>query len=74
MFPVEKKINLIQVCKILNLNFFDKKIKYGIKGGRNLFGNNKLLKSLGKRKFKNIENIIRSFKKWKKLFFLELID
>ena len=58
-----KKVNLIHVCKILNSYYFQKEIKYGTKGGKNLFGDNKLLKSLGKKKFKSIEKIIKSFKK-----------
>lgn len=57
------KINLIDVCEVINNLYFNKKIKYGIKGGKNLFGDNKLLKSIGKKKFKNIKEIIRSFKK-----------
>tara|TARA_E500000178_G_C17023033_1_gene756539 strand:- start:1759 stop:2574 length:816 start_codon:yes stop_codon:yes gene_type:complete len=58
-----KKVNLIRVCKILNSYYFQKKIKYGSKRRQNLFGDNKLLKSLGKKKFRNIEKIIKSFKK-----------
>ena len=58
-----RKINLIEVCKILNSNYFHKKMKYGERGGQNLFGDNKLLKSLGKKKFININKIIKSFKK-----------
>tara|TARA_E500000178_G_scaffold185269_1_gene183496 strand:- start:545 stop:661 length:117 start_codon:yes stop_codon:yes gene_type:complete len=38
-------------------------VKYGKRGGQNLFGDNKLLKSLGKKKFKNIKQIIKSFRK-----------
>ena len=30
-------------------------MKYGERGGQNLFGDNKLLKSLGKKKFINIK-------------------
>ena len=58
-----KKINLIQVCKIINQTYVQKKITYGKKRGKDLFGDNKLLKSIGKRKFKNIYQIIKSFKK-----------
>lgn len=57
------KINLIEVCEVINSLYFNKKIKYGFKGGKNLFGDNKLLKSIGKKKFKNIKEIIKSFKK-----------
>ena len=39
-------------------NFTKKKIVYGSRGGKDLFGNNTLLKSLGKKKFKNIKQII----------------
>ena len=58
-----KKINLIQVCKIINQTFIQKKIFYGKKRGKDLCGDNKLLRSIGKRKFKNINQIIESFKK-----------
>jgi nucleoside-diphosphate-sugar epimerase len=58
-----KKINLIEVCKAINAEFHTKKIVYGSRGGKDLFGNNTLLKSLGKKKFKNIKQIIKSFRK-----------
>ena len=57
-----KKINLIQVCEIINHTYVQKKIIYGKKRGKDLYGDNKLLKSIGKRKFKNIYQIIKSFK------------
>ena len=57
-----KKINLIQVCKIINQNFIKKKITFGKKRGSDLYGDNKLLKSIGKTRFKNINQIIKSFK------------
>ena len=58
-----KKINLIQVCKIINQTYVQKEIIYGKKRGKDLYGDNKLLKSIGKKKFKNIYQIIKSFKK-----------
>ena len=58
-----KKINLIQVCKIISQTYVQKKIIFGKKRGEDLYGNNKLLKSIGKRKFKNIYQIINSFKR-----------
>ena len=58
-----KKINLIQVCKIINQTYVQKKIIYGKKRGKDLFGDNNLLKSIGKKKFKNIFQTIKSFKK-----------
>ena len=57
-----KKINLIQVCKIINQNYLQKKIIFGKIRGKDLYGDNKLLKTIGKTKFKNINQIIKSFK------------
>ena len=56
-----KKINLIQVCKIINQKFIKKKITFGKTRGSDLYGDNKLLKSIGKTRFKNINQIIKSF-------------
>ena len=58
-----KKINLIDVCKNINKLYFKKKLSYEKKRGKDLFGNNNLLKSLGKNKFKSIIKIIKSYKK-----------
>ena len=58
-----QKISLISVCKVINSIYFNKNLVFGKKGGKDLYGDNKLLKSLGKRKFKNIYQIIKSFKK-----------
>ena len=58
-----QKINLISVCKTINSIYFNKNLVFGKKRGKDLYGDNKLLKSLGKRKFKDIYQIIRSFKK-----------
>ena len=58
-----KKINLVDVCKNINKLYFKKELSYEKKRGKDLFGNNKLLKSLGKNKFKNIIEIIKSYKK-----------
>lgn len=58
-----KKINLIKVCKILNSLFYQKNISYGKKGSGDLYADNSLLKSLGKKKYKNINQILRSYKK-----------
>lgn len=58
-----KKINLTQVCKIINQTYVKKNIIFGKKRGKDLYGDNKLLKSIGKRKFNNIYQIIKSFKK-----------
>ena len=57
-----KKINLIQVCKIINQTYFKKKITFGKTRGSDLYGDNELLKSIGKIRFKNINQIIKSFK------------
>ena len=58
-----KKINLISVCKNINKLYFNKKLLYEKKRGKDLFGSNQLLKSLGKNKFKDIIEIIKSYKK-----------
>ena len=58
-----KKINLIEVCKIINNTYVKKKIIFGKTKGKDLYGDNKLLRSIGKTKFKNIYQIIKSFKK-----------
>ena len=63
-----KKINLIDVCKNINKLYFKKELSYEKNRGKDLFGNNRLLKSLGKNKFKNIIEIIKSYKKWKNLY------
>lgn len=56
-----KKINLINVCKKINKIYFKKKFSYEMKRGKDLFGNNNLLRSLGKKKFKNIIQVIKSY-------------
>lgn len=58
-----KKINLIDVCKNINKLYFKKVLSYEKKRGKDLFGSNKLLMSLGKKKFKNIIEIIKSYQK-----------
>ncbi len=57
-----RKISLIKVCNIINKIYVNKKIIYGKKRGKDLFGNNKLLRSIGKKRFKNIYQIIGSYK------------
>ena len=58
-----EKINLTKICQIINSLYFKKNITFGKKRGKDLYGDNKFLKSLGKKKFKNIQNIIKSYKK-----------
>tara|TARA_X000001036_G_C20685920_1_gene807626 strand:- start:1902 stop:2735 length:834 start_codon:yes stop_codon:yes gene_type:complete len=58
-----KKINLINVCKIINKIHFKKKLLFEKKRGGDIFGNNSLLKRLGIKKFKNINQSISSYKK-----------
>lgn len=58
-----KKINLINVCKIINQIHVKKEIVYGKLRGKDLFSSNKLLRSIGKTKFKSIYSTINSFKK-----------
>ena len=58
-----KKINLINACKILNNKFFKNKISYDKKRGKDIFGNNTLLKKIGIKKFKNIKQALLEYKK-----------
>ena len=57
------KINLIQICKLINSLFFKKNIFINLSGRGDIFGSNKKLRSLGKNKFKNINQIIKSYNK-----------
>ena len=58
-----KKINLVKVCKLVNKFFLKKKlISLEKNRGKDLFGNNELLKTIGMKKFKDINQIIKSFK------------
>lgn len=57
-----KKINLINICEMINNKNMKKKITYEEKRSDDMFGNNSLLKKLGKKRFKNIKNIINSYK------------
>ena len=59
-----KKINLINVCKIINKLYVKKKdLFFEEKRGRDLIGDNSLLKKIGIKKFKNIKLILKSYKK-----------
>ena len=59
-----KKINLINVCKIINKLYVKKKdLFFEEKKGRDLIGDNSLLKKIGIKKFKNIKLILKSYKK-----------
>ena len=55
------KINLIKIAKLINDKKFNKKIYFDKKKGGDLFGDNKRLKLLGMRKYKNINEIIDSY-------------
>ena len=55
------KINLINLCNIINTSLTNKKIFFDYKKGSNSFGCNNLLKSLGIKKFKNISKILESY-------------
>ena len=58
-----KKINLIQICRKINKFFFkNRKLYFDQKRRGDLYGNNNLLKKLGIKKFKNIDQIIRSYR------------
>ena len=58
-----KKINLINICKLLVPKKKIDKITFKKKRGEDIYGNNSLLKKLGKKKFKNNNNIIKIYKK-----------
>ena len=58
-----KKINLIKVCEILNKRFVHQNISYDKNKGKDIFGDNKLLKSVGIKKFKSIKQALLSYKK-----------
>jgi len=56
-----RKINLIKICTLLNQFTVGKTLFFDKERGENIFGNNKLLKSLGIKKFKDIAKIIKSY-------------
>ena len=56
------KINLIDACKILNKKISNKNLKFDMMRGKDIFGNNKLLKRLGINKFKSIKKTLLSYK------------
>ena len=58
-----KKINLINACKILNNSFLKNKISYDKKRGKDIFGNNTLLRNIGIKKFKNVKQALLEYKK-----------
>lgn len=58
------KINLINVCKIINkLHVKNANLYFKGKKGQDLIGDNSLLKKIGVKKFKNINLILKSYKK-----------
>ena len=56
------KINLIEACKILNQKISNKELKFDMKRGSDIFGNNNLLKKLGLKKFKSIKQTLLSYR------------
>jgi nucleoside-diphosphate-sugar epimerase len=58
-----EKINLINVCKILNKKFVKKEISFDLKKGKDIFGDNTFLKRLGIKKFKSVNQSLLSYKK-----------
>ena len=56
-----RKTGLIDVVKIINKKTFNKKINFNLKKQGDIYGNNKLLNSLGKKKFKPINQIVESY-------------
>tara|TARA_Y200000002_G_C22577119_1_gene619187 strand:+ start:22 stop:843 length:822 start_codon:yes stop_codon:yes gene_type:complete len=58
-----QKINLINACKILNNKFSKKKISYDNKRGKDIFGDNTLLRNIGIKKFKSIKKALLVYRK-----------
>ena len=58
-----KKINLIEIARLINKKKLNKMIIFDKKRGGDIFGDNKKLNNLGLRKFKDINQIIDSYKK-----------
>tara|TARA_A100001015_G_scaffold283896_1_gene349713 strand:- start:1817 stop:2650 length:834 start_codon:yes stop_codon:yes gene_type:complete len=58
-----KKINLIKACKILNKKYVKKEVLFHLKRGKDIYGDNTLLKSFGIKKFKNASQSLLSYKK-----------
>ena len=58
-----KKINLINACKILNNSFLKNKISLDKKRGKDIFGNNSLLRNIGIKKFKSVKKALLEYKK-----------
>ena len=52
-----KKLNLITIIKLINSKYYKKKLFLNKKKGGNIFGNNSILRKLGMKKFKNINQI-----------------
>ena len=58
-----KKVNLIKACDILNKKYVKKEMIYDLKKGKDIYGDNALLRKLGIRRFKNITQSLLSYKK-----------
>lgn len=58
-----QKINLINACKILNDKFVKKEVLFDLKKGSDIYGDNSLLKKIGIKKFKNINQILSAYEK-----------
>lgn len=58
-----KKVNLIDICKLLVSKKKIENLTFDKDRGEDIYGNNSLLKKLGKKKFKSINSIIKTYKK-----------
>ena len=58
-----KKVNLIKACDILNKKYVKKEMIYDLKKGKDIYGDNALLRKLGIKRFKNITQSLLSYKK-----------
>ena len=58
-----RKISLIKACKILNKKYVNKEVLFDLKRGRDIYGDNALLKRLGIKKFKNVNQSLLSYRR-----------
>ena len=58
-----KKVNLIDICKLIVSRKKIENLSFEKNRGEDIYGNNSLLKKLGKKKFKSINSIIKTYYK-----------
>ncbi len=57
-----RKINLIKICKILNQIHIKKKINFDLKKGKDIYGDNSLLRKIGIRNLKDIKKTLSTYR------------